>query len=206
MPTTPAEIMDAFESILDIFLSDIRHRERAAFILCDNLVEMACKTKAKQKNHHFDTHCGFYDAWNAPGVRLPRNGLGARVHTRRDTRNTMQHASAAVTVDVQSCADAIHDLPAVMKKLWGSRALVNLRLWQRVALRIVWLYSSVGDAAVCRQFEDQMRAETWRGKAEERPPRVNEKIIECGLRNHWAIAIKQNTAQVEQILNNLGVE
>jgi hypothetical protein len=30
------------------------------------------------------------------------------------------------------------------------------------------------------------------------------KIIECGLRNHWAIAVKQNPYQVEQILKNLG--
>ncbi|MFA4835864.1 MAG: hypothetical protein WC749_07345 [Dehalococcoidia bacterium] len=204
-PTTPTEIMDAFESVLDIFLSDIRHRERAAFILCDNLVEMACKTKAKQKNHLFDTHCDFYRAWNAPGVKLPKNGLGGRVHGRRDTRNTMQHASAAVTVDIQSCADAILDLPDVITKLWGHDALNNLRPWQQVSIRVVRLYSTTGDATIRRQFEDQMRIERWRGNAEERPPRVNETIIECGLRNHWAIAVKQNPHQVEQILNNLGV-
>jgi hypothetical protein len=206
MPTAPTDIMDAFESILEVFLSDIRHRERAAFILCDNLVEMACKTKAKQKNHRFDTHCNFHDAWNAPGVRLPQNGLGATVHSRRDIRNTMQHASAAVTVDVQSCSDAILDLPKVMKKLWGQGALRNLRPWQQVAIRIVRLYLFTGDANIHRQFEDQMRAEPWRSSTEERPPRVHEKIIECGLRNHWAIAVKQNPHQVEQILNNLGVE
>jgi hypothetical protein len=204
MPTAPAEIMDAFESILDIFLADIRYRERAAFILCDNLVEMACKTKAKQKDHQFDTHCGFHKAWNAPGVSLPKSGLGGRVHSRRDTRNTMQHASAAVTVDIQSCADAILDLPQVMIKLWGKNALRNLRPWQQVAIRIVKLYSSIGDSNKRRQFEDQMRADRWRGSAEERPPRVNETIIECGLRNHWAIAVKQNPHQVEQILNSLG--
>jgi hypothetical protein len=205
MPTAPTEIMDAFESILDIFLSDIRHRERAAFILCDNLIEMACKTKAKQRNHKFDTHCGFHDAWNAPGVRLPLSGVGGRVQTRRDTRNTMQHASAAVTVDMQSCSDAIKDLPEVMKKLWGQQALLNLRDWQQVAMRIVNLYSSTGDAFLRQRFEDQMRSEQWRGAAEERPPRINETIVECGLRNYWAIAVKQNPHQVEQILNNLGV-
>jgi hypothetical protein len=204
MPTTPTEIMDAFESILDIFLSDIRHRERAAFILCDNFVEMACKTKAKQHDFHFNIYCGFYDAWNASGVRLPKSGLGGRVHARRDIRNTMQHASAAVTVDVQSCADAIIDLPEVMKKLWGRDALNNLRLWQQVAMRIVKLYSGAGDANMRRQFEDQMRIEQWRGAAEERNPRIQEKIIECGLRSHWAIAVKQSPHQVEQILNNIG--
>lgn len=206
MPTSPAEIMDAFESILDIFLSDIRHRERTAFILCDNLVEMACKTKAKQRNHNFDTHSGFHAACNAPGVRLPRNGVGRRVQERRDTRNTMQHASAAVTVDVQACAEAILDIPQVMSKLWGQDALINLRLWQQIAIRILRLYSANGDANTRRLFEDQMRSEPWRGDGDLRQPRIHETIIECGHRNHWAIAVKQNPHQVEQILNNLGVE
>lgn len=204
MPTSPTEIIDAFESILDIFLSDIRHRERAAFILCDNLVEMACKTKAKQWNHNFNTNCGFYDAWNAPRVHLGRNGLGRRVHSRRDVRNTMQHASAAVTVDVCACADAILDLPEVMKKLWGRSALQNLRLWQKIAIRIINLYSSNGDSNRRRLFEDEMRQEKWRSYAEDRPPRVNEMIIECGHRNHWAIAVKQKPELVEQLLNNIG--
>ena len=37
------EKIAALESIIEIFLSDIRHRERSVFILCDNLVEMTCK-------------------------------------------------------------------------------------------------------------------------------------------------------------------
>lgn len=45
--STPPEIIDALESVLEIYFSGVRHRERAAFILCDNLVEMTCKTKAK---------------------------------------------------------------------------------------------------------------------------------------------------------------
>ena len=204
MPAAPSEIMDAFESILDIFLSDIRHRERAAFILCDNLVEMACKTKAKQGDHTFNTACAFHAAWTASGVRLPRNGLGGRVHARRDTRNTMQHASAAVTVDLHACADAILDLPEVMKKLWGRRALDNLREWQKIAIRVARLYSNSGDANVRARFEDAMRRERWRGNAEERNPRINETIIECVRRIHWAIAVKQSSSQVEQILNYIG--
>ena len=166
VPSAPAEIMDAFESVLDIFLSDIRHRERAAFILCDNLVEMACKTKAKQKNHKFNTNCNFHDACNAPGVRLAKNGLGGRVDSRRTTRNAMQHQSAAVTVDVHTCADAILDLPQLLKKLWGSSALKNLRLWQAVAIRIAHLYSNSGDVNLRATFEDAMRNERWRGASE----------------------------------------
>lgn len=205
MPTTPSEIVDSLESLLDIFLSDIRHRERTVFILCDNLVEMACKTKAKSHNHRFDTSCNFYDAWNAPGVRLPRNGLGERVQLRRETRNTMQHENPAVTVDTQVCADAIKDIPEIMKKLWGRNALNNLRHWHHVALRIVRLYSCDGDFVKRQEFEDAMRRECWRSEAEHRNPRVNESIIEIGRRAHWGIIIKQNPIQVEQILDSYDI-
>lgn len=209
MPTAPPEIIDALESILDIFLSDIRHRERAAFILCDNLVEMTCKTKhtlhCRRNNNNPNTRCNFHDALKLSGCRLSQE-LRDRLQHRRDTRNLMQHQSASVAVDAQTGADAIIDLPEVMKKLWGQNALDNLRVWQRVAIRVVKLYSASGDANVRGQFEDLMRREHWRGNAEERNPRINEKIIECGLRIHWAIAVKQNPHQVEQILNNLGVE
>ena len=116
----------------------------------------------------------------------------------------MQHESASAAVDVQTCGDAILDLPVVMKRLWGRNAVDNLRMWQNVAIRIVRLYSNSGNATVRTQFEDAMRTESWRGNAEERNPRINETIIECGLRVHWAIAVKQNPSQVEQILNNIG--
>jgi len=51
--STPPEIIDTLESVLEIYFSGVRHRERAAFILCDNLVEMTCKTKAKQDDYRF---------------------------------------------------------------------------------------------------------------------------------------------------------
>src|SRR2546425_13076706 len=97
----PQEIIDSLESIIEIYFSGVRHKERAAFILCDNLVEMACKTKALQHNHTFNMSCGFHAAWNAPGVQLPPTALGARIQRYRHTRNNMQHASAAATVDAK---------------------------------------------------------------------------------------------------------
>ena len=47
----PQAIADSLESVVEIYFSGVRHRERAAFILCDNLVEMACKSRAKQHNN-----------------------------------------------------------------------------------------------------------------------------------------------------------
>ncbi|MEH2253251.1 hypothetical protein [Nostoc sp.] len=111
--STPPEIIDALESILEIYFSGVRHRERAAFILCDNLVEMTCKTKAKQQNHRFDMSCNFHDACTAPGVILAAD-LKIRVVGYRNTRNNMQHASAAATVDSMHCATAILDVVKVI--------------------------------------------------------------------------------------------
>ena len=210
MSVAPIEIIDAFESILDIFLSDIRHRERASFILCDNLVEMACKTKhvqyCRRNGSAPNARCNFHEALVLPGIRRLSQEFRERLQGRRDVRNLMQHESASVAVDTQTAADAIKDIPVLLDRIWGDDAINNLRPWQLVAMRIVRLYSSEGNANIRQLFEDQMRAEQWRGNAEERPPRINETIIECGLRNHWAIAVKQNPHQVEQILNNLSVE
>lgn len=209
MPAAPTEIIDAFESILDIFLSDIRHRERAAFILCDNLVEMACKTKHTQHCRRNRTapnaRCNFHQALQLPGCRLSQN-LRDELQRRRDTRNLMQHQNVAIVVDLHASADAILDLPEVLNKLWGRNAMDNLRAWQNVAIRIAHLYSNSGAPNIRVQFEDAMHKERWRGIAEERNPRINETIIQCGLRSHWDIAVKQNPHQVEQMLNNIGAK
>ena len=45
----PKEIVDFLESILGIYLSDIRHKERSAFILVDNLIEISCKTRIVER-------------------------------------------------------------------------------------------------------------------------------------------------------------
>lgn len=113
----------------------------------------------------------------------------------------MQHQSASVAVDTQACADAINDVVEVFLKLWGRRAMDNLRQWHRVALRIVKLYSSEGDSLKRQQFEDAMRRERWRGDADMRPPRVNENIIEAGRRGYWSVLVKQVPSQVEQVLS-----
>ena len=198
--------MDAFESILDVFLSDIRHRERAAYILCDNLVEMACKTKhtqyCRRNQTSPNTRCQFHQALQLPGCRVSQQ-MRDRFQRRRDTRNLMQHQNAAVVVDLHASADAILDIPEILNRLWGRNAMENLRPWQNVAIRIARLYSSSGDQSIRGQFENSMRNERWRGNAEERNPRVNETIIECGVRSHWDIAVKQKPHQVEQLLNNI---
>ena len=199
----PREIIDGYESILDVFTSDIRHRERVAFILCDNLVELSCKTKAYQYDHNFNRQCGFYAAWNAPGVTLAPNGLGARVNSHRDMRNTMQHGNAAVTVTIDNCADAIIDVGKVIDRFWRYTTQNNMTPVYKAILRIVKLYSSDGDAAMRQAFEDAMRQRAWRSTSDNRKARVSEVIVEAGLRRHWHHAITQSPELVEEILNSL---
>lgn len=199
----PREIIDGLESILDVFVSNIQYRERVVFILCDNLVELACKTKALQRDQTFNRRCLFRDAWSAPGVQLAPNGLGGRVQARRDVRNTMQHGNAAVTVSTAHCADAIKDVCRVVDNLWPSSTRRMLRPSTQLVLRIADLYSSGGDTAEQQRFEDAMRQCQWRGVADERMPRVNEVIIESGLRINWHDAVRQSPELVEQILDSL---
>jgi len=188
----PREIIDSYESILDVFTLNIKQRERVAFILCDNLVELACKTKAHQRNHHFNRVCGFHAAWNAPGVLLAPNGLGGRVQNRRDTRNTMQHGSAAVTVTPENCADAILDVRKVIDRLWRNTINRNLTLPYRVILSIVDLYASNGNEPQRQAFEDAMREGQWRGITNARKAKVSEVIVKAGLRTNWHLAIHQS--------------
>jgi hypothetical protein len=203
MPAPP-EILDTLESIIGIYFSNVRHRERAAFILCDNLVEMACKTKAVQHNHAFNAHCGFHTAWNAPGVHLPPTGLGGRVHGYRQTRNNMQHASAAATVDAQYCATAILDAVRVIDRCWTNTSTRQFPSWMRCALRIVQLYASVDDIGQRTDFEDRMRQQHWRA-ADREIVQPNARQIQPGVRDFWWIAIRMHTPLVEQCLNEIGV-
>lgn len=200
----PVAILDSLESILEIFFSGVRGRERAAFILCDNLVEMACKSKAKQHDHRFDMSCNFHQAWNAPGVALDPNGLGRRVHDHRETRNNMQHASAAASVDVGYCASAIGDVAEVINTLWPV-APAGSNFGQRVscALRIVRLHNSEADPTAREAFEDKMRDFGWRTQSSE-AVRHNAVQVEPGKREYWWWALRHRQPNIEGILNEVG--
>jgi len=200
----PVAITDSLESILEIFFSGVRGRERAAFILCDNLVEMACKTKAKQHSHSFKEHCGFFDAWNAPGVALPADGIGGRVHSNREVRNNMQHASAAATVDATYCATAILDVADVINMLWPiTPPDSNFLPRVQCALRIVHLHSAHGDHILREAFEDSMRSFGWRNQNSE-TVRHNAVQVEPGKRDYWWWALRHRLPNIESILDEIG--
>lgn len=199
---TPPEIIDALESVLDIYFSGVRHRERAAFILCDNLVEMTCKTKAKQYDYTFNMRCSFHDACTASGVVLPPD-LKVRVSGYRDTRNNMQHASAAATVDLHHCATSILDIVRVIDHCWSGTSTTLFPGRIRCALRIIWLYSSEGDVSLREPFETKMQRKRWR--TQEESVRVSGRQIQPGHREYWYVAIRMQTPYVEECLNDVGI-
>ncbi len=203
MPAPPA-IIDALESVLEIFFSGVRHRERAAFILCDNLVEMTCKTRAHEHNHAFNFNCNFHTACTAPGLNI-NPALRARVQGYRNERNNLQHGNAAATVDHEHCATAICDAVAVIVHCWADATdagVVAPRI--RHALRITALYSSGGDVAKRPDFERIMDGKRWRVNDRE-TVRSNGRQIEPGKRDYWYIAIRMQSVLVEECLNELGL-
>lgn len=198
----PRAIVDALESVLAIYFSDVRHRARAAFMLCDELVEMTCKVRARQVDHRYDMSKNFHAAVSEPSVGLAEP-LVERVQASRDTRNNMQHQNVAATVDDQHCADAILDAVEVIDHCWPGTSTGALGPWMKCAMRVVRLYSTQGDAIKRQEFEDAMAQAPWR--ADERKPRVNEIVIRPGRRSYWQLVLVQSQAQVELILDELSV-
>ncbi len=195
----PPDILDALESIVSIFCSAVRHRERAAFILCDNLVEIACKAKAKQHNHRFDMAIGFHASVTAPGVTLDA-ALIPRLTGYRDTRNNMQHVGAALTVDAQHCADAIMDAVLVLNSLWPPRAVHELRGQLGVSLRIIRLFSAEGDPVQREDFVSNMLGHSWRSSEGEQV-KTDSVQIRPGQREYWSHALFRRTSDVLRILD-----
>ncbi len=189
--SAPTAIIDALESVIDIYLSGVRHRERAAFILCDNLVETACKAKAVQHDYHFDTSCGFHNALSAPGVQLPQS-LKNKAEDYRTARNNMQHSSPAATVDAVYCATAILTAVKIIDRLWSNTSTKQFQPWMQVALRIVSLYSEEGNATKRGPFEDRMR----------KLPKMS---IMPGNRDHWKETVRGQPTIIEELLNELAI-
>lgn len=197
----PLEIVQSLESVVDIYFSSVRHRERSAFILCDNMVEMACKTKAKQRNPSFNIRGNFHDALT--GAAVPAR-LCTKLKSYHDTRNNMQHGNAAATVDGVYCATAILTAVKTLDKLWANTSTSQFQLWLRTAHRIIRLYSEDGDLSQRKPFERRMQEQGWRGDGR-RHILTSEMIIEAGVRDYWNISIQAQPQLVDQCLNELGI-
>ena len=119
----PMEIIDFLESILSIFFYDIKHKERSVFILVDNLVEISCKSRLRERKKQYPRNLDLEEILNLAGIG---SDLKRRLLGRRKDRNSMQHDLVAITVTTEHCADAIVDLCKLMKRLWGKYALMTI--------------------------------------------------------------------------------
>jgi hypothetical protein len=187
---------------LGVYLSDHRHRERAAFILCDELAEMALKVRALEEDHQFNTRCAFFRLCQSPGVELdPNDGLGRKLLNHRTTRNQLQHGSAAATVDRGHCAQGIIDTIEAIDHCWPA-ASGSYEAWMTSAVRIVRLYSPMGAHHLQQRFEDEMREHMWEAEV---VPKPNEVAIRPGYTGFWYLAVRDYPTAVEELLNKVGV-
>jgi len=205
----PREITDALESVVSIYFSDVRHKHRAAFILCDELVEMTCKVKAKQANPQL-AQINFLPLLRLPAVALNPVAdvqnpvvvpLGVPINANHLTRNQLQHVNAALSVDDQHCADAILDAVHVIDHCFAasSQAFPDML---KVSLRVVVLFSSRGNAGLRMKFEDMMRKHRWNGARH--VANISEPPFPVGIRRYWGLVMPEY-AQVETILNGLRI-
>jgi hypothetical protein len=199
----PRHIVDALESVLSLFFSNCRHKERAAFILCDELVEITCREKVKRDVPRLG-RIGFHGLLThaAVGFDVTAPGLGKSVYDCHNTRNDMQHNNPAATVDGQHCADAIIDAVAVIEHCFpGAKGVLPEKL--RVTLRIVRLFSQHGDPRQQTEFGDAMQTHQWRGNRER--ARQEEVIVAPGSRANWGLVIPSEYARIEALLNRVGI-
>jgi hypothetical protein len=199
----PRCIVDALESVLSLYFSNCRHKERAAFILCDELVEVTCREKIKIGTPTLG-QLKFHQLLDHADVALNHDNhpLGKVVYACHRTRNDMQHNNPAATVDAQHCADGIVDAVEVIEHCFpGAKAALPDKL--KVTLRVVRLFSQHGDPHQQTDFGDAMQTHQWRGNRER--ARQEEVIVAPGPRANWGLVIPSEYARVEALLNRVGV-
>jgi hypothetical protein len=201
----PRQVKDALECVLSVFFSSARHNLRAAFILCDELVEITCRERAKRTQPNLG-RLNFPALLRFPAVALdPKvNALGVSLLANHETRNAMQHVSSAITVDSQHCADAILDAVEAIEHCFGGSkaALPGVLL---TALRGVQLLSSQGDAVHRIGFTRAMQLHPWRGTTSRpKAPRLNEAIISPGNQEWWGLSVWRDSASVNAMLSRVG--
>lgn len=196
----PQAIIDALESVLSVYFSNVRHKVRAAFLLCDELVEMTCKSKARQANHK-ETFGGFHDCLKKAALDPATVALGQQVADHHTERNNIQHGTAAGTVDDQYCADAILDTVAVIDHCFaGTSAGLSGPL--KVLLRVTRLHSRQGDLKHRIEFEIRMREHPW--NKPQQAVTTKKRPVAVGERAQWGLVLVPDHDTVRTILDEIG--
>jgi hypothetical protein len=220
----PKEILDFIESIISIFLYEIRQKERAVFILVDNLVELSCKARIRERGKLITSQKELKNFLKLANVG---GDLKRRLLSRRKERNTMQHDLVAVTVSNEHCADAILDLQRLIKKLWGKYAFDGVEEWVNCAFRVIKLYSRSTSKKKREIFEQRLIKEVnwglesvlnkdhnylidYDGKLDEissgkRLPNNDEIIVSIKSPELWVIIVREYTLKVQSCLDDLDI-
>ena len=197
----PRDIVDSLECVLSVYFSGVRHNHRAAFILCDELVEVTPRAKIKEKVFN-PGQLNFHQLLRHAETLLDPHSqpLGKRLQATHKTRNDMQHNNAAAAVDVQHCADAICDAVECIEHCFsGARKDLPDRL--KIALRVVRIYSTNGDPTHRNAFEASMLKHPWRGQAER--ANSSEVIIAPGRRCYWGLVVMSEVVAIDTILRRI---
>jgi hypothetical protein len=197
----PRDIVDAWECVLSIYFSGVRHNLRAAFILCDEAVEITLRSNVKQSIPTLG-RMNFHQLLRSANPCLDPNShsLGGRLAATHQTRNDMQHSNAAAAVDVQHCADAILDgFDCVEHCFPGARSGFPDAI--KLASRIVQIYSTNGNTAHRDAFEAAMLKHPWRGQS--KPPSTNEIVVGPGRRRYWGLVVMSEFAAIDTILTRI---
>jgi hypothetical protein len=199
----PRHIEDSLESVLSLYFSNCLHKERAAFLLCDELVEVTCREKVKQSGAN-PRQLDFPNLMTHQSVGFDLNspGLGSAVNECHRARNDMQHNNPAATVNPRYCADAIIDAVEVIEHCFpGTKSALPDRL--KVTIRVVRLLSRQGDQRQQTEFGNAMQTHQWRGDRER--AKREEVIVTPGPRANWGLVIPSEFARVEGLLDRVGV-
>lgn len=203
----PKEITDYLEPILSIYLSDFRHKERSAFILCDNLIELCCKLRIKERDPSDNRNRQRNFPQSLEDAKLSKTFRGI-LEKRHKIRNDMQHEKIGISIDAQDCACDILNVIKVIKTLWGKYALDSASDWLICSLRIIDLYSTSSNQSKKTLLESKLlKSINWNFHPEEdknmekRLRKDNEVIIEIGARNYWALLVREKTELVNQCLD-----
>jgi hypothetical protein len=197
------DIIDGLECVLSVYFSNVRHHNRAAFLLCDELCEVACRAKMRATHPNIG-RIGFFQLLGHASVGLDpavAGSLGETLNRNHETRNQMQHAVAAATVDDQHCADAILDVVSAMEHCFpGTLPLLSEGI--RIALRVVRVHSTQGTHQQRAAFDEEMRKFKWNS-----PLKAATGItvpLPVGSRTYWGYVIMSNNAIISDILDRIG--
>ena len=199
--SAPRHIVDALECVVSTFVSSIRHNHRAAFILCDGLVEIVCREKIKQVMPTLG-RMPFLNLLRhaAVGLNPASDKLGAAVFASHNTRNYLHHDNPGAAVDFQHCADAILDAVSVIDHCFP-RSSASLPDAVAVTLRVVRLFSTRVDAVRRAAFVQAMRNHRWR--QQNKPPKQTELVISLGDQPHWGLALAIDLVAIDGLLDEV---